>query len=419
MQTSKKILLTAMGTLGDVFPSIGVGSALQGRGHEVHVLANAYFEEAVRDAGLGFISIGRRENYCTGLEDTELWHPRLGLQAVMRSLMPDIKVAYETLMEHYEPGRTTVVAHPFDFSARLAQEKYGIPCATMVLSPFLFRSLYRVPVMRGARELSSMPRVFKSWMWWLADRYLIDPVVMPGLKGACSVLGRPPVRRPFNGWIFSPSLTIGLFPDWFADPQPDWPSQVRLTGFPLYESALPVPEEVESFLQLPDRPVVFTCGSGLADSGAFIEAVVEACGRIGRRGLLLGRLGDGLRDRVDTGREGFLHVPFAPLGAILGRCAALVHHGGIGTTAAALAAGVPQIVRPQAHDQPDHAARVARLGVGEVLLPRNFTGASLAEVLARVLDDEALASRCVEWANRLSTAEPLSQTCDLIEGLAG
>ncbi len=95
----------------------------------------------------------------------------------------------------------------------------------------------------------------------------------------------------------------------------------------------------------------------------------------------------------------FNYVPFSK---VLPRAAALVHHGGIGTTAQALAAGVPQLVVPFAHDQPDNAARVRRLGVGDFLLPRRYRVGVVLQSLRRLLASSTVRENCRRRAGELA-----------------
>ncbi len=85
---------------------------------------------------------------------------------------------------------------------------------------------------------------------------------------------------------------------------------------------------------------------------------------------------------------------------MLRRAVALVHHGGIGTTAQAIAAGIPQAIRPMAHDQPDTAARVEKLGIGASLSPKRFNAASLAEKLEMLITSQSVLDRCTICAQK-------------------
>ena len=110
------------------------------------------------------------------------------------------------------------------------------------------------------------------------------------------------------------------------------------------------------------------------------------------------------------------HVPFLPLSRILPRTSALVHHGGIGSAAAALAAGVPQLVMPFAHDQPDNAARLCRLGVASALWPRRASGARMAARLRHLLSSPSVAARCHTLAAAVRPG--LESAADFVESYA-
>ena len=129
----------------------------------------------------------------------------------------------------------------------------------------------------------------------------------------------------------------------------------------------------------------------------FFDAAAEACRLLGRRGLLLTRHTEHLPATLPPG---VIHVPYAPFSELLPRCAALVHHGGIGTTAQALAAGVPQLVMPMSHDQPDNAERLRKLGVGDEVSVKKFRAPAVAAKLRGLIESDEVARRCAEVAAR-------------------
>jgi rhamnosyltransferase subunit B len=151
--------------------------------------------------------------------------------------------------------------------------------------------------------------------------------------------------------------------------------------------------------------VVFTAGSTLVDSGHYARAVLHALRATGARGLLLGSdatLDDAQRGR-DMPRQRLLQRRYVPMRALLPRCRALVHHGGIGTASLAFEAGIPQLVTPFAHDQFDNAQRVADAGCG-VRLDAPIKDAALARALARVLNDPRIATHCVQMRAKMVAA---------------
>jgi UDP:flavonoid glycosyltransferase YjiC (YdhE family) len=157
---------------------------------------------------------------------------------------------------------------------------------------------------------------------------------------------------------------------------------------------------------------VFTPGSANLHAREFFRTAVDACLRLGRRGMLLTRFVEQVPAELPATVRHFAYVPLTPL---LPRCAALVHHGGIGTAAQAMAAGVPQLIMALAHDQFDNADRVQRLGLGDWLTPFWFRGPRVARKLAALLDSPATQSACRAVAQRLSRRGGIEQTAQAIE----
>jgi UDP:flavonoid glycosyltransferase YjiC (YdhE family) len=224
------------------------------------------------------------------------------------------------------------------------------------------------------------------------------------------------VSRVFRTWIHSPRRVIGLLPDWFGPPQPDWPAALRLTGFPLYDESeqADIPDSLRRFLDAGPPPILFTPGSANQDAARFFRAAIDASARLGRRALLLTRYAGHLPPLPPTA----YHETFVPLSHVLPRCAALVSHAGIGTLAQGLAAGVPQLTMPMGFDQPDNATRLHRLGVARWVLPSQFDGPRVASALQPLLDDAQTASQCRHWASRIRARDAIGDTCDLLEQLA-
>ena len=411
------IILTALGSAGDVHPIVGLGLALHERGHEVTIVASAYFEEMVRRTGLEFEPVLSVERFRELMRNPDLWHPTRGIQTVVREgVVPMLRPVYEIIAKRYVPGQTVVGAHSIDFASRIAQDKLGVPVATVHLAPAVFRSVYRAPHLPPLLLGQMVPKWLKRFQYWLADVAVIDPILAGPINALRTELGLPPVRRIFDRWWYSPQRVVGLFPDWYGPPQPDWPRQTVLTGFPLWDES-PVsanPDGLEAFLAAGDPPIVFTPGSANLYGHVFFREAVEACRRLGRRGVLLTRHPEQLPEALP---EGVRHFDFVPLSWLLPRSAALVHHGGIGTLAQGLAAGVPHLVAPMTHDQPDNARRLCRLGVAEVIGSRRFRAAPVARALARLLASPEVKSRCREHAARIDPAAALARTCEVFEAL--
>jgi UDP:flavonoid glycosyltransferase YjiC (YdhE family) len=250
------------------------------------------------------------------------------------------------------------------------------------------------------------------------DKHVFDPVIAPRLNAFRSEIGLPPVRRVLREWIHSPQMVIGMFPEWFAKPQPDWPRNTHLTGFPFSdpsEGASELPPDVMDFLARGEPPVVFTLGTAMTFARTFFEVSAEVCRKTGRRGIFLTQFPDQVPAQLPPQVRHFSYVPF---GRLLPRTAALVHHGGIGTVAQALAAGVPQLITPFNFDQPDNAARVRRLGAGDSLRPGSYTAPRVSRRLEALLTSPSVAEKCRNTAAKLRENDAVQHTCRLIESLA-
>ena len=413
-----KILVTAIGSAGDVHPFLGVGRALKLRGHDVVVFSSGYFEQAALDAGLDFVPLGTSEDFLKVTNDPDLWHPTKAPRLILNSVVGDaLKPTYEKLVEAIEPGRTVLVSSTLGLVSRIVEDRHNVPAATVHLAPAVFRSLYRQPRMGGPGLPDWAPRFLKRFFWGAA-RVVIDRMAAPRVNELRKEVGLAPVKDIFFGWWNSPRRVIGLFPEWYAAPQPDWPGQLRLTGFPLYDEGTSPepPADVADYLAEGEPPVVFTPGSANQHGAAFLKAAVEACRIMNRRGMLLTQFSEQVPADLPEGVRHFKYIPFSQ---VLPRAAALVYHGGVGTMAQALKAGIPHFVMPMAHDQFDNLSRLKELGVGDGLRVKKFTGQRLAKRLSTLLTNQDIVGACKRLAEKFEGVDPLTETCELIEELAG
>ncbi len=364
-------LLFPLGSTGDVLPFVGLGRELRARGHAVTVAANPHFARLVTRAGLGFVALGDADEHAALCASPKLMDRTHGFRFVMDWVSTLIRPIYELCAAHRS---SLVVAHPLAYGARVAEERLGVRTATMLLSPAILRSADNW-VQRSMR--------------WAADRLIVDRVVGPPLNAFRAAKGLAPISRVLShGWD-GDHLFVALYPSWFAPGQADGPRNLVHVGFPLYDldDDAPLPPDAS----LGDAPIVFTPGTGNHWAHAFFAAAVEAAERCGRPAILLTQHPEQLPPSLPPSVRTFSYLP---LSRLLPRASALVHHGGVGSAAAALAAGVPQVIVPFAHDQPDNAARLCRLGVAATLSPPRATGARLARRLRRLLGSPTVQVRC-------------------------
>ncbi len=405
-------IFSPIGSAGDVHPMLGIAVLLQKRGHEITFQTNGYFQETVEQYGLRFIELGSKDQFLSVANHPDLWKPRRAFRYVFqKGIQPILRLQYAAIEEHSRSRNTVVVASCLGLGARIAQEKLGLPLVTVHLQPAVIPSRIEPPTFPGVVG----PRWLKNLMFSLAGRLVIDRMICPEVNRFRQELGLPPVRQIVRWW-HSPQLVVCLFPEWFAPPQPDWPENLLQTDFPLWDerSDASLSADVQQFLAGGEPPIVFTPGSANVFGRPFFEAAVEACRRLGRRGILLSRFSEHVPALLPGSVK---HFPFIPFGQLLPKAAALVHHGGVGSTSQALAAGIPQLAMPLAHDQFDNAARVKRLGVGDWLSPPRFRGPAVATQLDALIGSEAVRGACRRTAERLSGKSGVAAAADAIEDL--
>ncbi|MCE9603515.1 MAG: glycosyltransferase [Planctomycetia bacterium] len=418
MKRPLNLLLCPVGTIGDWNPMLALATEMVERGHRVTMIGNDAFSQAAVNVGAEFVGVHTADRLeylkrpeCLSYQDGYRRH--LPVQC-----LEPLKSTYDALAARNEPGRTVIVAANWSFGARIAQESLGIPTVTLHTDPHTLRSargIYRMP-----RPMIVGDWVFRWFMrlqFYVADRFYIDPLCRTELNRFRAEFGLAPMRRVMHQWWNSPDMVLAAFPDWWGAPQPEWPKQTHVVGFPVYDAApgQGLSAETLQFLDAGTKPIVFSPGNSHLHTKAYFQAAIEACRRLGRRGILITKRREEIASSLS---DDILHLNYAPFQALLPQASAVVHHAGVGSIAAALRAGVPQVSIPSNFNQPDAAARAERLGVGRTVHESRVSADTLARALRQLLDDPAVEKRCREIAGRFGPREePARRTTDLVESL--
>jgi UDP:flavonoid glycosyltransferase YjiC (YdhE family) len=407
-----------LGTWGDVLPFVRLGRELRRRGHTVRMLTCELFEPLVREEGFEFLSLLDRNEYERILAHPKLWDPRMAAITFLReAVLPYMRRQYKFASEAIAAGECDVLVAPAQsLGARIAQVKHGIPLATVHLAPYLFRSAFKNRRVSGVALPDWFPPAWKRSIYRFAD-FCGDQLDGRTVNAFNQELGLPRAKRVFWEWWNSPQRIIALFPEWYAAPQPDWPRQAMLAGFlpDRADEGPPLADEIEAFLNAGPAPIVFTAGTAMVHGEQFFAESLRTAEQIGARAILLSRYREQLPGDLPPG---VMAVDFVPLEKLLRRVAAIVHHGGIGTTAQALAAGIPQLAVPMSFDQPDNAHRVECLGVGRSVRSGDYSAAAVAPLLQYLTTDDTVRARCREVATWCAGTDAVRIACDEIEALA-
>ncbi|MEO9130790.1 MAG: nucleotide disphospho-sugar-binding domain-containing protein [Sphingomonas sp.] len=394
----RKIVLTTVGTLGDLHPFIAIGLALKRRGHQP-VLAVAEDHVAkCRAAGLDAVAV---------LPSFEVIWQRMGLNeddAVKRVmadqtylleqvLLPWLASSTEALDEVVADS-SALVASLFVFGAPIIAEKRKVPLISVILQPMAILSAYTTPKTPDFWMLKHQPGSEIGARWnrlaYSVMRKIMRRRYGNKIEAVRAVHGLGPSRDPSMFDVsLETSLTLCCYSPLFGPPQKDAPANTEIIGFPVYDSqsgdgAAPDPE-LEAFLAKGPPPLVFTLGSfAVYAPGDFYQEAAAAATRLGVRAVLL------TGEKTSLSSQGDILVrPYAPHSTLFPRAAAIIHHGGIGTTGQALRAGKPQLVVPHMGDQSDNAHRIKKMGVGRILAARRFSAGRAAPVIASLLGDSS------------------------------
>ena len=379
---SHRILLCALGSLGDLHPFLALGQHLQARGHRVKVASLERYQPTICELGFDFAPIRAFVDMEDKAELQRIMHLRKGSEYLIRDVVfRHVHEVYADVLAATDDV-DMVLTGEILYVAQLAAEVKGLPWGFCALSPISFFSLADVSLLPVAGALADYPlsqslnraliRVGKviSQRWgqpWHALRH---------------ELGLPQRPNPVIEGKFSPHFNLALFSQVLAAPQKDWPQPTFQSGFAFYDAPEALPPALVDFLAAGPAPVVFTLGSAAVHApGDFYKESLEAIQRLGCRGVLL--MGD--NPPPETLPDTVLALPYAPFGKLFAHARCVVHQGGVGTCGQALAAGVPALVVPYSHDQPDNALRLKRLGAALVLARKAYRADRVVPLLEQLL----------------------------------
>jgi len=411
-------LVITVGTTGDIYPFIRIADALRALGRKLTFITNTCHAHHVLRAGLPCVGIGTDEEYQRIIANPDLWDPRKGFSALMAGYSDHLKQMDEAIRSVSPPGPLVAIAHPFAVPAAAIARDCG--SISSVVAAYLAPSNLRTchdPLQIGPTSVPRwVPMRWRRALWRFVEKGWIDPVAVAQINAVRKPLGLPELDSFLTHIAEAPDLSVTLFPSWFAPAVPDWPHPLISGDFQLFDASGQdgFTEELSAFLVRGEKPLVFTPGTGNLHAAGFFACALSAVGRLGRRAIFL----TGERNQLPPHLpESVLWQPYVPLSALLPRSAALVHHGGIGTTAEALRAGVPQLIVPFAWDQFDNGARVASLGVGTVIPAKRLRPRKLAKRLQALHASEAIRARCSVLAARFIPPPNPAGLCKEIERL--
>ena len=405
----KSVALLTMGSLGDLNPYLAIAYALRDRGIRPIIVTSPSRRQQIEALGLAFRPMRPELTPESAVADgtmPQILDPHGGTEFLIRTLIaPHIRQSYDDILAAVADV-DLIFTHPITFAGRLVAEKLSIPWASGVLAPASILSDYDPFVVPQTRLFQTLRPAGAGAIGFLhrAVRRYTYPWVKPIINLRVE-LGLTPGDHPLFEGQHSPKCVLALFSRAIATPQPDWPSNVTITGFPFLDGTdQRLPDDLERFLDTGEPPIVFTLGSSaVLGAGSFYSESAKAALSLGKRAVLLTGSDPSNRNNLPNDDKIFA-TPSAPYSLLLRRGCCTVHSGGIGSTGEGLRSGKPMLIVPFSNDQPDNANRARRIGAAAVLDKSNYRAVRVALKLNRLLSQPSYATAS-EKASQIIAAE--------------
>jgi len=410
------VLMYAMGTGGDIDPMVALGREFKSRGHKVTVLSNDYFEKSITRAGLEFVSVGTVEQYQRG-NSIDAWSIGNDTDNFQFYHAPAFEPSFNYVKNLAGEAGTLFVALAEQNGAAVAAVQYKIPFIKIILTPNAIFSAISPPAPQCWTITKKLPpfvirmllRVFRKHNYMrIYDSPTAEEYIATRERLGC----------PIKFYKTSPStLQLALFPEWYGMRPKDWPRDLKCLGFHLANrSDEKLRGEVDEIFTQLGSPIIFTSGTGVKDVVEIFREGRKICEQLQIPGLFVG--GEMGKDEL-AGSPLCAHINYIDFEYALPKARAIIHHGGIGTTAQAIKAGIPQLIRPIKYDQPDNANRVSKLGLGAYVLPEFFTAETVAPMLSSLIAQASSNQALKNYSADVRASNAIAEACSLIEQRIG
>lgn len=411
-----RIVVTTFGSTGDLNPFIALGIALRSRGHDVIFAVEANFQKQL--SLLGFpvhLLTGDQEKALAPFRHQIFNNeqPLTSLQLLMdHYILPTLPEKVVELREMCQQADLLISVAP-QFAASIVAELLHIPLVSVILTPSTLPSA-RVAAQPLPIPLpASLQRLSNRFSWFVGGLFLRQIVDKP-INNVRRAFHVPPRSNLLWTGNLSQRLTALAVSSAFLPRPADWPEYIKMTGFCFWDRPVDwqVPETLKTFFH-GDKPVVaVTAGSVAPEERAlflsYYVTSIESILACDARALVINAPEN---FAFAEQRDEVLHLPFAPFSEVFPACAAVIHHGGIGTIAQCLRAGVPSLVVPGGVDQPFNAAQVVQRKAGRWIPRKHYTmrraehalkallttpdyGKRVREIQAQILQEDGVATLC-------------------------
>ncbi|KAH0695266.1 hypothetical protein KY285_022363 [Solanum tuberosum] len=411
-----KIVVLIVGTRGDVQPFLAMAKRLQAFGHHVRLATHSNFRDFVKSGGIDFYPLGGDPRVLTGYMARnkglipsgpgEIFVQRKQLKAIIESLLP---ACTEPDIETGEPFRAqAIIANPPAYGHAHVAEALGVPLHIFFTMPW-------TPTYEFPHPLARVPQPAAYWLSYI----VVDLLIWWGIRGLINEFRKKKLNLPPIAYFSTYHGSLSHFPTGYmwsphVVPKPkDWGSLVDIVGYCVLNlgSNYQPPEDFIKWIQNGPKPVYIGFGSmPLEDTIKTTDIILEALRNTGQRGILDRGWGD-LGTFQDIPEDVFLVAEY-PHDWLFPQCAAVVHHGGAGTTAAGLRAGCPTTIVPFFGDQFFWGDRIHQKGLGPAPIPiEQLSVEGLSDAITFMLQPD-VKSRVMELAVLLENEDGVAGAVD-------
>jgi sterol 3beta-glucosyltransferase len=419
-----RVALVTLGSLGDVYPFVALGLGLKAAGHDVLVVTHTLFEQIVRERGLHFAPVDIDPRTLLENEEGRSWLDTGGnallffrqfsriAELLIRQALADCWRACQ--------GSEAIVFSTIGFCIIYPiAEKLGVPSFMAAPYPVTPSRAFASPYFPVEPGWLPFGRGYYNRQTHLLAIHAFWQLVRPAVNRVLrEVLDMPPFSQ---GWLLSQVqqgriIVLYAYSPSIVPPPPDWGDWNHVTGYWFldHEPDWEIPTDLMDFLASGPAPVYIGFGSmNSRNPQEMTEIVLKALARSRQRGILL--TGWGGLSRADL-PENVFKIEAVPHDWLFPQVAAVVHHGGSGTTGAGLRAGIPTVIIPFFGDQPFWGHRVYKLGVGPRPIPRKRLSVErLADAISTAAGDASMRARAAALGEYIRAEDGVARAVEILE----
>ncbi|MBD2293364.1 glycosyltransferase family 1 protein [Anabaena sphaerica FACHB-251] len=412
------ITILTWGSDGDLIPYIALGLGLQRAGHLVKIATTIYAKDLVTQWGLEFIPVDCKAWYKDFLVGSHQ-NPFVIAEYYNYVLQP-VEESFLPILKDVCSGAEAIIFSPPAFAAFELLEKLGIPgyaaCVVPLHPTRAFSNHFTPTNWQFGGTYNWLTYTFFNQLLW---QYIQKPIN----QWRQEILQLPPVSRfadPLSRMCKAKIPFIYGYSPAFVPKPFDWPDWVNVTGYWFLDKPKnwQPPQDLVDFIAADSPPVYIGFGYKAGwDQKALMKLSLEALALSGQRGIVL--MGDDLTNEFDLPDEVF-PIEWVPFDWLFPQMAAVVHHGGCGTVAAALGAGVPNIIVPYNYDNFFWSYRISDLGIGSQPLHfKNLTPEKLAVAIKAVVNDKVIQNKVMEMSKSIQAEDGVPTAVELIQHYLG